>query len=75
MLHGPMPIIVCFCPDIMGSCDDLAEIVANRTHDIPKEVNALALWRFKRILCLWDNPSGKKIKWKSSKIKEFFSEK
>lgn len=69
------PIIVCFCPDILGSCDDLAKIIVSHTHDIPKEVNALALWRFKRILCLYDNPSGKKIQWKSSKLKQFFCQK
>lgn len=69
------PIILCFCPDMMGSCDDLANIVVSHTHDIPKEVNALALWRFRRILCLYDNPSGKEIQWKSNKLKEFFCQK
>jgi hypothetical protein len=66
------PIIVCFCPDIMGSCEDLTKIVANHTHNIPKEISALALWKYKRIQCFYDIPCRKKLQLKSSKLKEFF---
>lgn len=67
------PNIVCFCPDMIGSCDDLGNVVTENC--IPIEVNALALWRFKKILCLYDIPSRARILWKSNKLREFFCQK
>ena len=70
------PNIVCFCPDMLKdlNCNDLDKIISH-PDKIPKEVSALALWHSKRIICFFDNPCGKKIVWKSSKLKEFFHQK
>ena len=70
------PNIVCFCPDMVIDldCDDLA-IEVSHPNNIPKEVSALALWHSKRILCLYDNTSGKKLQWKSSRLRDFFHQK
>jgi hypothetical protein len=70
------PIIVCFCPDISGgNCDDLAELVCSQDYTIPKEVSALALWKYKRTQCLYNNPCSKKFRLKSSNLKDFFCQK
>jgi len=70
------PNIVCFCPEtssekLTGNCDDLKGLIER--HRISEKVSALAIWRQKRIECLFENPYGKKIKWESSELKRFFS--
>ena len=66
------PNIVCFCPDISaGNCYDVEKLIASC--NVPEEVSALALWRCKKTLCLFENPCGKKLEWKSSRLKKFFN--
>jgi len=66
------PNIVCFCPEISaGNCYDLENLIED--YKVSKNVSLLAIWRHQRILCSYQNPNGKKIEWKSSKLKNFFN--
>ena len=67
------PNIVCFCTDVRtraGDCDDIGDLVA--TSQIPIQVSALAAWKSQEITCCFKNPYGKKLEWKSRRLKEFF---
>lgn len=70
------PTIVCFCTHIAGGyCYDLENLVKSSTYHIPEQVCALAIWKNKSILCLYENPYGQKLERKSDKFQEFFNPK
>jgi len=77
MTQPDFPNIVCFCPDPMsGKCYDIENLLddsVNPNHEVAKEVSALALWRNKRILCLYENPHGKKLIIDSCRLRRFFN--
>lgn len=67
------PNIVVFCPDIMaGTCDDLKNLIERHEDEVSEKVSALAIWKYQEITCCLENPRGKKLEWKSNKLKKFF---
>jgi hypothetical protein len=70
------PNIVCFATDLRigeGDCDDLFDLYNN--FEIRKEVYTVAMWKYQKIQCLYNNPCEKKIQLKSAKLRKFFCQK
>ena len=68
------PVIVVFCTHIMGGdYNDLKKLTEDKSYHLPDQVRALAIWKNKSILCLYENPYGQKLEWKSDKLREFFN--
>lgn len=68
------PNIVCFCTHLFsGDCRDLENLMNEKNYTITEKVSALAIWKDKRILCLFENSQGRQFEWKSGELQRFFN--